>query len=134
MFIQWDDSLFTGIKWIDEQHKIFIEKMDKYLEVICGGKGPAEAVTALKEVEDYVNFHFSTEEKYMLQYDYPSRKLHMSQHKAYKEKFNELKDKYGIEGASNDFLREFQLGIIDWYVNHIKNHDKIFADFLSIIR
>ena len=49
----------------------------------------------------------------MLQYDYPNRKPHISQNKKYKEKFKELKAKYEIEDASKDFLREFQLGIID---------------------
>ncbi len=66
MFLEWDESLATGIKWIDEQHKIFLGKMDVFLKNICEGKGSAESVTALKEVADYVSFHFSTEERYML--------------------------------------------------------------------
>ncbi|MFC1562525.1 bacteriohemerythrin [candidate division KSB1 bacterium] len=131
MGIEWKEYLSSGIRWIDDQHKCFFKKIDIFLEDIQANKGSVESVTALKEVEDYVHFHFSTEERYMLQYDYQNRKLHMSQHKIYRKKFEKLKTKYGIEEASTDFLREFQLSIIDWYMNHIQKHDKKLADYLS---
>ena len=48
MFFKWDDSLYTGIKWIDEQHKNYFKKMDIFLEATCRGKGGVESFTALK--------------------------------------------------------------------------------------
>ena len=129
--LQWDENLDTGIRWIDEQHRIFLMKMGDFLDASITGRGEAEAITALKNVEDYINSHFNLEEKYMLQFDYSEQKNHKSEHKKYKLKLKELKGKYNIEGASNDFIREFQLGIIDWYKNHIRVCDKKFAQFLK---
>ena len=131
MFLKWDENLNTDIVWIDKQHKNFFKKMDKFLEASSGGRGGAEAISALKESEDYINTHFDTEERYMMQYDYPATKLHKAKHTKYRSKLKELKVKYNVEGASNNFIREFQLGIIDWYKNHINKFDKEFAAYLK---
>ena len=131
MFISWEESLATNIKWIDNQHKIFIKKMDKFLQAACDGKGSIESAAALKDVEDYTNSHFATEERYMLQMDYQNRKQHTSEHLKYRIIFARVKSQYAMEGASNDFIREFQLVIVNWYKNHINKHDKKMANFFK---
>ena len=131
MFLKWTKDLSTRIIWIDRQHINFFKKMDQFLVATNIGKGHVEAVTALNEIEDYAKYHFATEEKYMLQENYPEYKLHETEHKKYKEKFKGLKDKFMLEGASSDFLRAFQLDIIDWYKNHIKKFDMNLARFLN---
>ena len=49
MFLKWDEQLNTGIRWIDKQHKNYLKKMDKFLEASSGGRGGAEAISALKD-------------------------------------------------------------------------------------
>ncbi len=130
MYLEWTKDLSTNIIWIDKQHKIFFKKMDDFLVATCEGKGDIESITALTEIEDYANIHFGTEEKYMLQYSYPNYKIQKAQHEKYKITFEGLRAKFSIEGASKDFLREFQIDIIEWYKNHVKKLDQEFADFL----
>ena len=105
--------------------------MDAFLQAACAGKGRIEVGSALKDVEDYIDSHFATEEKYMVQSDYPNRKQHTSEHMKYRIRSERMKTKFSMEGASDDFIREFQLEIVDWYKNHINKHDKKMAEFFK---
>ena len=59
-----DDSLITGNKMIDTQHKELIDRINKLL-ILCENEKPAkrEAVETLDYLADYTEFHFGEEEK-----------------------------------------------------------------------
>lgn len=123
-------KLFTGIIWIDNQHRKLFKNLFKLLDAINTGKGAVEVGLILKFVEDYVKAHFSTEAKYMLKYGYPRYKEHMAKHGAYVKTFIDLKKMYILEGASPEFIDQFQSSLINWWYGHIENCDKDFAEFI----
>ena len=53
-----DDSLITGNKMIDTQHKELIERINKLL-ILCENEKPAkrEAIETLDYLADYTEFH-----------------------------------------------------------------------------
>jgi hemerythrin-like metal-binding protein len=60
-----DDSLITGNKMIDTQHKELIDRINKLL-ILCENEKPAkrEAVETLDYLADYTEFHFGEEESF----------------------------------------------------------------------
>ena len=67
-----DDSLITGNKMIDTQHKELIDRINKLL-ILCENEKPAkrEAVETLDYLADYTEFHFGEEEKLQEEIGYP---------------------------------------------------------------
>ena len=61
--IEWDKSLATGIKSIDYEHKMLIERLNAVIEAIDNSQGEGAIAKTLDFLLDYTNFHFSNEEK-----------------------------------------------------------------------
>ena len=76
-----DDSLITGNKMIDTQHKELIERINKLL-ILCENEKPAkrEAIETLDYLADYTEFHFGEEEKLQEEIGYPALAEHKKKH------------------------------------------------------
>lgn len=64
----YDDSLSTGVRSIDDQHKELFDKINNLLAACREGKGKEEVAKVMKFLSDYVIDHFGTEEGYMVTY------------------------------------------------------------------
>ena len=80
-------------------------------------------------LEDYTNYHFSTEEKFFNSFDYINREKHKFEHNEFREKIKELKEKYDekLEKIDENLLKF----LIDWLTNHILGTDMDFAEGLK---
>lgn len=119
-------DLKLGFKKIDEQHTKLIEIGKKIKPTM-----PNEEISKiLDELIEYSRVHFSTEEKYFEEFDYPDGKEHEMKHASIIKKLLEFKDAFD----NNQKLgKEFFNFIHDWiyihldqvdrkYVNHFKEH------------
>ena len=66
-FITWTLDLDTGFADIDDQHKVLVDKINKFYDVYQTGN-VVDIKIALQELLDYTVFHFDHEEK-MLEAD-----------------------------------------------------------------
>ena len=60
--IEWNDTYSVGIKIIDEQHKKFFSIINTLFDAMKEGKGDELVETVLKELQDYVIYHFQSED------------------------------------------------------------------------
>ncbi|GAH38184.1 unnamed protein product, partial [marine sediment metagenome] len=65
--IEWDDKFSVGITLIDEQHKMLMQRLNDLSKAIERNQSIGEIVRVLGFLIDYTNFHFSTEEKHMIE-------------------------------------------------------------------
>ena len=80
MNIEFNESLITGNELIDTQHRELIERVNKLTEDCAAGKEKNSAIRTLDFLMDYVDFHFSAEEKLQEENSYPLLDAHKKQH------------------------------------------------------
>ena len=136
MSIAWTPALSVGIEEIDNQHKDLLQHVSVFFRRLGNGKGPEEIATLFGFLEDYVQTHFSCEEKYMTKFyagghGYEEEQAHRAEHRAFVRDFTAFKEEILENGASPLLVAEFQKWIANWLVGHIGKTDKGLGRFLS---
>ena len=129
--IPWDDSLNTGIPWIDEQHKQMLKHIETMLNALMKKKCSNTINHLILFLNEYVHSHFNAEQNFMLRYNYPNYLIHTMQHKEFFNKFKQMEEKYAQQGASRDLALEIEKELWEWYKTHICKMDKNFSTFLQ---
>ncbi len=131
MAIEWTEDLATGVQTIDDQHKELFGRINVLLNACNMGKGRMEICRTVAFLEDYVNEHFSTEERYMIKHQYPDYDAHRAQHISLRNNLARLKQRLDEEGAGVHIIILTNQLIIDWLRNHIRILDRSFGDYLQ---
>jgi hemerythrin len=131
MGLRWERSLETGITEVDSQHKELFERINSLLEAMSKGKGKDAIIGIFQFLADYIKLHFETEEKLMSRTKYPVYASHRQEHNSFTLKFNQLKNKLLLEGATSALVIESQPILIDWWYNHINVSDKKLGTFIK---
>ncbi len=125
MFTQ-DDKYNVNISIIDEDHKTFIDIINKAIVAKQHNNNAEKVKNVLNEMTMYALSHFSTEEAYMIEFDYPE-----SQH--HKEEYHVLTIRtiaylkwvingdYQIAGEILEYLKQ-------WLSRHIQITDRKYIE------
>jgi hemerythrin-like metal-binding protein len=125
MVFEWKSEYSVNVSEIDEQHKIFINILNKLYTSINHSETDSSLTIILKELVDYAHTHFATEEKYFDKFNYDFSIEHKAEHAhildqiASFEKLHSEKKK-DISMELIDFLE-------DWLITHILEQDKKFT-------
>jgi hemerythrin len=130
MSIEWTQALATGVDVIDDQHKELFGRVNRLFDACKEGKGRTEIGGLIDFLEGYVITHFSTEEKFMDEYDYPGFSAHKSHHAKFIKTFSELKDDLRKDGAALPLVVKANGTVVDWLNNHIRKIDVEMGAFL----
>ena len=132
MTLEFDNSLVTGNKMIDDQHKELIEKIDKLLTCCEQGCGKMQAIKMLDYLAEYTVFHFEAEEKLQEEVSYPGIQEHKEKHAEFKKVVDELHEMLEEqEGPSEEFVAAVKKNVVNWLFHHIKNKDQTLATFVQ---
>ncbi|RGY99475.1 hemerythrin family protein [Clostridium sp. AM58-1XD] len=125
-----DDSLLTGNKMIDAQHKELIDKINSLL-ISCENKNDKQgAVNMLNYLADYVDFHFAEEEQLQKEMEYPGIREHKIKHRELRLVVEDLHAMLEEEeGPSERFVEQVQKNVVDWLYYHIKTFDRSVAEY-----
>jgi hemerythrin len=129
MALKWNEKFATGIEKIDTQHRELFTRINNLLDACTQRKGEEMIGEVMRFLEDYIVVHFSTEEEFMLKYDYPDYPSHKAQHAKFISEFSELKRRLKSGRISTVVVPTNRL-LIDWWINHISNVDKELGAFL----
>ncbi|MFC1726319.1 bacteriohemerythrin [candidate division KSB1 bacterium] len=129
--IKWTDDLATGIVWVDDQHKQLIQHIVKFIKAVQGNKASEEITSTLNFMKEYIVYHFQTEEKYMVQFQYPGLEEHRNEHEILTGKIHTLRSALSGQGDSEKLEDLVLEQLVNWYLDHIENWDKVFARFLK---
>ncbi|MFW9850707.1 MAG: bacteriohemerythrin [Candidatus Thorarchaeota archaeon] len=129
--IEWDESLSVGISLIDEQHKELLDRLNGITDAVENHQGIDKILSTLSFLYEYTDVHFSTEEKYMREFDYPGKKLHMGQHVEFFDMLEKMRKDFEEEGATRALGESISTFLGNWLVTHIKGIDCKFGEFLQ---
>jgi len=124
---QWNPSLSVGLSDIDEQHKKLLNLINDLHEAMKQGKAKQALMGVATALRDYVNTHFSHEEKLMRRYDYPDLPAHLKLHETFVAKLVKLE-----EDMAKDILPAVTVAryLTDWYLDHIGKVDMKYAEHI----
>ena len=125
--IEWKDSLSVKINEIDFQHKKLIDYLNELHEAMKTGKTKDAMGSILSKLLSYTKSHFSNEEKYFKQFNYPQAAVHIEEHEKFIAKVTDVKNRFdkGTTSVSIELIKF----LTDWIQNHINETDKAYSDF-----
>jgi hemerythrin len=125
--VQWDEAFSVGVPVIDGQHKELVRMTNALFEG-CE-RGGATIVYFMRTIQGAVNYakiHFATEEKYMVQVDYPDYEVHKREHESF---VGEVLHQVRLFERNQTQPMDFALFLKNWLLNHIAVSDKKFSPF-----
>jgi hemerythrin len=128
-FIEWKETYNVGVKEIDNQHRgLFdlINKLSKTSQIEPEGK--YFLMTFAKLIE-YARIHFSTEERYMKEAEYPKLDEHRQEHNKYLTELSNLA--LELENKKSDTETKILDYLKTWYSSHILGEDRDYMESLK---
>lgn len=126
-FVSWDTSYDVGVASVDQQHRHLVDLINSLYNACLGEKAELEETfrDVMKDLVDYVIFHFKDEESIMEQINYPGVKEHKQKHELFVKEILKSANAYthGKQFVPNSFVRFLR----DWLFNHILIDDKAWA-------
>jgi hemerythrin len=127
--IEWNDAFSVGNQQLDDHHKKFFSIINTLHDAMKNGEEEKILLMVLKEIQQYVQYHFKAEESLMRIYSYPNYATHKAQHEEALQKVNKFileydrhEDKLAIEVLN--FLS-------DLLQNHILQEDRKYIPYLN---
>ncbi|MGE4298884.1 MAG: bacteriohemerythrin [Desulfovibrionaceae bacterium] len=125
---RWDDSYLTHIASIDDQHKMLFECVQELHTQLQRGEDRQGVLDALQGMRGYAAYHFEEEEVLMRDAAYPALEAHVSEHRQFTERIDELE-----RDAPSDYAaatREMLIFLVHWLVDHILVADHAYVRHL----
>lgn len=127
--IVWGQVLSVEVDEIDDDHRKLIELFNILNRSLNEGASPEYLAAVLEELINCTVWHFSHEERLMLQCNYPDMEQHKAIHKELIASARELQDKIfkadlAIVDSDVEFLER-------WLTEHILTEDMRLGAYLS---
>ena len=102
--------------------------INEFYENIRIKSGKEVIAVLIKNMKEYIKFHFSSEEKLLLMSGYTELEKHKEEHKLFVEKVLEFEDRFN----RGTLLLSFEItnSLKDWLKKHIQGTDKKYSVFL----
>jgi hemerythrin-like metal-binding protein len=127
-YVDWTPKLSVGMKDIDEQHKHFIDLINKTKEAVDAHAPRNAQKKILDDLVGYGRYHFETEERYFAKFKYPYAQAHMAAHAELLEQVIVFYDRFE---AGEDVALELLDFLKGWLADHLKKHDMKYAEYFK---
>ncbi len=127
--VTWQDDYSVNVDEIDLQHQQLIKLVNNLHASVENRISKNELEGLLIELVKFTCIHFSTEEKYMKDYNFPECEQHSKEHRALLEHMDNLVSLVS-NGKSPTFYSDYDISS-DWALIHITGYDKKLGKFLN---
>lgn len=128
--IEWNDSYLTGVRVIDNDHRMLFLIINMLIRDHESGQRPAFMAETLSALVNYVEVHFAREENYMRQYGYPDVDDHIAEHRSLETSVSALMDIFDSNGDGLDMGKTCEF-LGDWLRHHILNRDMKYVPYFQ---
>jgi hemerythrin len=126
--IEWNDAFSVGVQKIDDQHRKFFSITNTLFDTMQGAQDREVVGSVLKELQQYVVYHFKTEESLLKMYNYPNMNEHKLEHEDAIQKVNKFVLDYerGLQTIEIELLKFLSY----WIQNHILQADRKYIPYV----
>lgn len=129
-YIEWSEKFESGISTIDDEHRMLVRKINKLYSEIPREPSNDKLSSWLAELKDNISSHFISEERQMIDLEYPNYESHKKEHDALISELSLM-----ISKCENNvyFERKWILSnnLGAWFSVHFLSSDTHFHDFLD---
>lgn len=126
--IVWDEVLVVGIDEIDEDHRRLVDLFNLLNRAVAERAAPDYLAALLEELINCTAWHFSHEERLMLQHRYAGYAEHKSEHQELIASVRQLQKKILDGGFDADADLDYLEG---WLTGHILSNDMKLGAYLA---
>ncbi len=124
---KWNSDLCIDNGFIDEDHKKLLEIANRVLDLNHPNREAEELKRAIRELYDYVKYHFDREEELMKEIEYPGTESHHLKHEIIVKEMNQyLTSSHHMA----EMLSNFRTLMNKWVLYHIMDEDKKLKEFM----
>jgi hemerythrin len=134
MAIVWRKEFETGNLTVDKEHKSLVLMFNRFINACMSDKSDAELEGMLKFLCNYTVQHFTDEEVWQKQINYPRYQRHKEIHEAFKLKATQLYTRFIREGSSSSIVIQLNKDIGEWLINHILFEDLQIAAYVKAVK
>ena len=137
--LKWDEKFSVKVTELDRQHKRFLDLINQLYESLQHNNNEDTLTAVMKELDTqssaveelmrYAVYHFETEEKYMVKYQYPEYEHHKREHEIFTRKIKSLKKNFD-DGKAIHSTKIIKF-LINWYREHILGVDKKYGSYFN---
>ncbi len=127
--VAWSEDLCVGIQQVDDEHQQLVATLNQLDEAMKSGKGTRVMSEILNQMVQYTQIHFESEEKLMVECDYPKISLHQAQHRQLEGKLIKFQVKF--EKSGQRISKDMMVFLTNWLTKHILVDDNAFATFYN---
>ena len=127
--IIWGEDFSVGVRVLDEQHKQIVTMVNTLIEMSNAKIGSEIISDTLTKMTLYAINHFSKEEEYMLEYNYPEYSIQKKQHSEFKRKTVD----FCMETMAHKETvpAEIFMYLKSWWTNHILKEDMKYKKYFN---
>jgi hemerythrin-like metal-binding protein len=127
--IEWTPALSVGVADIDEQHQRLFTIIEGLISAQQEGREPDFFLHILSELVDYSDYHFRTEDNYMIENNYPLFLSHRKEHLEFIKKMGDLIAAF--EKNEVTFSEDLFQFLFEWWYTHITESDLKYARYIK---
>lgn len=127
-YINWTSEMSIGMKDIDDQHRHFVDIINRTKKASDTGATKDAQKEVLTDLIEYARYHFETEEQYFEKFSYPHTAEHKAEHAKLLAKVLAFSDRFE-EGE--EIAQEILAFLKDWLTDHLMKHDMKYAKYFK---
>ena len=132
--MMWKEIYRIGVDKVDAQHQELFRRVADFLMAIKGGGGWEKKVEKVKEtmvfMQNYVVEHFTDEETYQKEINYPGYEKHCQIHEEFKAEVNKYALKFAESGYNEEIAQEFGGKLMTWLIYHVAMEDQKIGEYV----
>lgn len=126
ILIHWKGIYDLGIKEIDQHHRKLVDLINMTYDSYIRNLSDNTIQQITSELTEYAFVHFKFEEKYFEKFKYEHAEAHMSEHRFFIHKIDQLQTDWTI---GSELMKEEVIDFLKkWLDHHILNSDKKYVD------
>jgi hemerythrin-like metal-binding protein len=131
--VTWSSAYSVGFEPIDDQHKVLVKMINELFESCKQGAAVADKafLQTIKKAAEYAREHFSNEDKYMVQVNYPKLAEHRKQHDNFLDTVLKSIQEFSAGKTAPIDLARF---LKNWLLTHIAEVDKQYSPYLEKLK
>ncbi|MBI3200924.1 MAG: bacteriohemerythrin [Myxococcales bacterium] len=121
---EWSGDYETGVREIDDQHRALVRLINQLDEARSSGSSECSAAEVFDRLSDYVRYHFTAEERALLERGLPEDALRA--HQAQHDQFVHRVQRLGSLQRTRTFVASEELMgfLVSWLTDHILRRDR----------
>ncbi len=120
--LEWDDKYSVEVEEIDNQHKLMFKTINELIDAIYTTPTKEKLEPIIEQLINYKKYHFATEEKYFIEFNYEKKDDHIAKHRLFTKRLEELQGEAGEDQLTFAFkLVDF---LEDWLIDHLMTVDQ----------